>query len=106
MEPRFDLFGTIPDNLLVEYAHFMNIKHPVLPDHPPVIWLQDVAYNDEVSKVFTLNFLSEEVYEIYDQNNKNLGQNELGMKFKETIFCSQLCVKRQIRCPAQAGILN
>lgn len=81
LEPRFDLFGTIPDQLLVEYAHFMMVKHPVLPDRPPTIWLQDVAYNDEVSRGFTLQFLTEEVYEIFDQKSKSLGQNELGMKF-------------------------
>lgn len=80
MEPRFDLFGSIPDHLLVEYAHFMAIKHPVLPDRPPTIWLQDVAYNDELSKGFTLSFLNEEVFELYDKNNNSLGQNELGKK--------------------------
>ena len=81
MEPRFDLFGSIPDHILVEYAHFMSIKHPVLPDRPPTIWLQDVAYNDEVSKVLTLKFLTEDVFEIYDQDQHNLGETELGMKF-------------------------
>ncbi|MBN9378590.1 MAG: hypothetical protein BGO14_08850 [Chlamydiales bacterium 38-26] len=80
MEPRFDLFGFIPENLLVEYAHFMMIKHPVLPDHPPTIWLQDVAYNDEISKSFTLHFLNEEVFDLFDQNNKKMGQYELGRK--------------------------
>lgn len=81
MVPRFDLFGSIPEQLLVEYAHFMQVKHPVLPDHPPTIWLQDVAYNDEVSKSFTVHFLNEEVYEMFDQHGKSLGQNELGVEF-------------------------
>lgn len=93
MEPRFDLFGTIPEHLLVEYAHFMHIKHPVLPDHPPTIWLQDVAYNDEISKSFTISFLNEEVYEIFDQRNKSLGQNELGMKFIGDDFAFNLTRK-------------
>jgi tyrosine-protein kinase Etk/Wzc len=86
LEPRFDLFGSIPDNLLVEYAHFMYIKKPVLPDRLPTIWLQDVAYNDEVSKSFTLQFINEEAFEIFDMNNNSLGQNELGVKFKGDDF--------------------
>lgn len=86
MEPRFDLFGSIPDNILVEYAHFMSIKHPVLPDRPPTIWLQNVAYNDEISKGFTLRFLNDEAFEILDQNNRSLGHSELGKKFSGEDF--------------------
>lgn len=86
MEPRFDLFGWIPDNILVEYAHFMSIKKPILPDHPPTIWLQNVAYNDEISKSFTLHFLNEEVFEIFDQDNRSLGQHELGYKVNGSDF--------------------
>lgn len=86
MVPRFDLFGSIPDHLLVEYAHFMAVKHPVLPDNPPTIWLQDVAYNDEVSKGFTLRFLNEEAFEIFDKNNHPIGESELGRKFSGEDF--------------------
>ncbi|WP_155117373.1 hypothetical protein [Neochlamydia sp. EPS4] len=80
MEPRFDLLGSIPENILVEYAHFISLKKPILPDHPPSLWLQDVAYNDEISKVFTLHFINEEFFEVYDENNRKIGKHEWGRK--------------------------
>lgn len=86
MEPRFDLFGSIPEHLLVEYAHFMYIRRPLLPDRPPTIWTQDVAYNDEVSKSFTLHFLNEDAFEVLDSSNNVLGKAELGHRFSGDDF--------------------
>jgi tyrosine-protein kinase Etk/Wzc len=79
-EPRFDLFGSIPENLKVEHALFWGFKHPVIPDHQPAIWLQEVAYDDELFKSLSLSFLTEEAYEV-NHNGVLVGKGELGKKF-------------------------
>lgn len=80
MEPRFDLFGNIPENLIVEHAHFWGLRKPVLPDNPPQIWLQDIAYNDELPRLYTIHFMNGDNYDLRDSGH-SIGQGELGKKF-------------------------
>lgn len=77
----FDILKKICQNCLVEYAYFQKKLAPVLQDNHPDLIISEVSYSKEIPSSFSLEFITESSYQVFDNRDKLIGVGELGKPF-------------------------
>lgn len=69
------------DNLRVEYARWMRLRHPQVPDATPLISCSEVAYAGEVPVELTLAFNDDSHYAVIGSDDQPIGFGEVDKLF-------------------------
>ncbi len=80
-EKNYEYLAAMRDNLIVDWAHFNNERHPVLPDPQAPLLIQNITYKEEVPLNLDLKFLDEDHF-IVLSGNQEVGRGELGEPFE------------------------
>lgn len=74
-------FQTIKNNLLVEYAHFKNLKNPVLNDSENDLHIRDIAYHGEVPITLSITVISPEKFMVDDGRSQEFREGTFNQPF-------------------------
>lgn len=75
------LLSRIGKNIRLEYHAYSPIHHPLLADHAFPLQIREVLYQGEIPLHLTLKFVSDETFDVWDQQRMLSGQGSIGIPF-------------------------
>lgn len=75
------LYKTIWNNLRVQYAHLRKRNEPLFQPTVPDISVKGIEYGGLVPISLQISFLSEDTFEVEDQEKRSLGTGKIGIPF-------------------------
>jgi tyrosine-protein kinase Etk/Wzc len=78
---REGLLSRIGKNIKLEYYAYSPIQHPLLADQLFPLQIREVTYNGEIPLHLTLKFVSDETFDVFDQQGVFYGHGSIGTSF-------------------------